>query len=83
MNPKNRAVAWRRSSNLATRIPQGENIGSEWAIAMRLPTTEFFSDAEAIACLDPALNVGELHGNVAHSLGQIGAIYPLSNSLPH
>ncbi|WP_156823991.1 hypothetical protein [Oscillatoria acuminata] len=32
--------------------PSGKNISSEWAIAMRLPTTEFFWDSEAIACLD-------------------------------
>ncbi|MCT7956378.1 hypothetical protein [Laspinema palackyanum] len=37
MNPKNRAVAWRTSSNLATRIPQWEKhrfrVGDRYEIA--------------------------------------------------
>ncbi|MBO0351934.1 hypothetical protein J0895_23190 [Phormidium pseudopriestleyi FRX01] len=36
--------------------PSGKNIGSEWAIAIILPTTEFFCDSEAIACLDSVLH---------------------------
>jgi hypothetical protein len=94
MNPKHRAVAWRTSSNLATRLPQWEKhrfrVGDRHQIAHYRIFLGFQGDR--LPRFNPQLGSGglikpflfrSLHCHVAHSLRQLRAIHSPSNSPPH